>query len=536
MVVVGQDFGVTTGYAYAKLMSLQQDDMISHNTPSLHQHRKRQWIPAKCTTFNYTVYTMEEHVILYLHTTTRLVENYGNQKKLQNSISIYNSSPKSCATLDILETPVYINLSLLTCPRGFIFQKQQQGCNCYSALLRNQFNCYLTDNKGYLQWNSTMWVGESTGKRNLNHTSNGILLSKYCPQNLCKSSEKTVSFDVDPDAQCAVNHAGVLRGGCKDNYSLAIGSSRCITCPTNSYLALFLFFVMAGLLLVSFIFVANLTVSMGLINGLIFYANIVWAYKTVLTLHSKQQNIMLILQVFIAWINLDLGIETCLITGLNAYWKTWLQFAFPLYIWIIAGGIFVACCYSYCLTNLVGDRSVPLLATLFYLSYMKFLRTVVTVFGFTVLTHYPGGSKHLVWTLDGNLHYCQHPHIYLFITSLTVLVFIFIPFTFFLLMIKCWMKVSNLRPLRWINKFTPVYDACFAPLNDSHRHIFGTYLLISALFLTVVTLTSNSAIQRTTNLLVLFITSAMLLLYVLFSRNVYKSHLVKILESISLVN
>ena len=525
-VVVGQDFGVTAGYVYANLI---QDDMIHHNTQSSHQHRKQQWIPAKCSTFNYTVHTMKERVILYLHTTTRPVENYGNQEKIQNSISNYNSSPKSCVTLDILETPVYINITLLRCPKGFIFQKQQQGCNCYSALLSNQFNCYLTHNKGYIQWNSTMWVGES----NFNRRSDGILLSPYCPQNFCKSGKKNVSFDIDPDAQCALNHAGVLCGGCRDNYSLAIGSSRCISCSTNSYLALFLFFVMAGLLLVSFIFLANLTVSKGLLNGLVFYTNVVWAYKIALSLNLQQQNIM---QVFIAWLNLDLGIETCLIAGLNAYWKTWLQFAFPLYIWIIAGGIIVACRYSYHLTNLIGDRAVPLLATLFYLSYMKLLRTVVTVFEFSIVTHYPGGSKDIVWTLDGNLSYCQHPHIYLFITSLTVLVFIFIPFTFFLLMIKCWMKVSNLRPLRWINKFTPVYDACFAPLNDSHCHIFGTYLLIRALLLAVVTLTSNSATQRTTNLLVLFVTSAMLLLYVLFSRNVYKSHLVKILESISLVN
>ena len=36
------------------------------------------------------------------------------------------------------------------------------------------------------------------------------------------------------------------------------------------------------------------------------------------------------LTTFIAWLNLDLGIEVCFYDGIDAYAKTWLQFAFPL--------------------------------------------------------------------------------------------------------------------------------------------------------------------------------------------------------------
>ena len=39
------------------------------------------------------------------------------------------------------------------------------------------------------------------------------------------------------------------------------------------------------------------------------------------------------LRVFISWLNLDLGIETCFFDGMDAYVKTWLQFVFPIYIW-----------------------------------------------------------------------------------------------------------------------------------------------------------------------------------------------------------
>ena len=66
---------------------------------------------------------------------------------------------------------------------------------------------------------------------------------------------------------------------------------------------------------------------MGTVNGLIFYANIVAGNKAVF-LPSGDSNF---LTVFVAWLNLDLGIETCFYDGMDAYARTWLQFVFPLY-------------------------------------------------------------------------------------------------------------------------------------------------------------------------------------------------------------
>ena len=47
------------------------------------------------------------------------------------------------------------------------------------------------------------------------------------------------------------------------------------------------------------------------------------------------------LTVFIAWLNLDLGIHTCLFPGLDMYTKVWLQFVFPKYVWVLIGVIIV---------------------------------------------------------------------------------------------------------------------------------------------------------------------------------------------------
>ena len=80
-----------------------------------------------------------------------------------------------------------------------------------------------------------------------------------------------------------------------------------------------------------FIGILNLAVAEGMINGFIFYANIVWKYQSIL-FPEKLHNKLFYLKIFIAWLNLDFGIDTRLIKDLNAFWKTWLQFVFPLCI------------------------------------------------------------------------------------------------------------------------------------------------------------------------------------------------------------
>jgi len=65
-------------------------------------------------------------------------------------------------------------------------------------------------------------------------------------------------------------------------------------------------FIAAGIVLVVFLMLFNLTVSVGTINGLIFYANIVRANQAIFFPHGTNNEF---LSIFIAWLNLDLGIE-----------------------------------------------------------------------------------------------------------------------------------------------------------------------------------------------------------------------------------
>ena len=131
----------------------------------------------------------------------------------------------------------------------------------------------------------------------------------------------------ETDKQCAYDRTGLLCGGCQSELSLVLGSSQCKQC-SNSCLSLLIVFAVAGIALVVLLLACNLTVAMGTINGLIFYANIIAVDRSVF-FPSGDTNI---LTVFIAWLNLDLGIESCFYDGMEAYGRMWLQFVLIPYI------------------------------------------------------------------------------------------------------------------------------------------------------------------------------------------------------------
>ena len=169
----------------------------------------------------------------------------------------------------------------------------------------------------------------------------------------------------DPDSQCNYNHSGTLCGGYQPGLSLTLGSNQCLPCSSKC-LSLLIPFSVAGVSLVFCIKLLDLTISQGTLNGLIFYANII---KTNEQLFIQASNSPL--TIFILWLNLDLGVETCFFNGLTAYSKTWLQFVFPLYIWSIVVLIIILAKYSDRVAKVMGNNSVPVLATLFLLSYSK---------------------------------------------------------------------------------------------------------------------------------------------------------------------
>ena len=158
-----------------------------------------------------------------------------------------------------------------------------------------------------------------------------------------------------------------------------LGSNQCGQC-TNNHLALIIPFGLAGIALVSFIIGLNLTVSVGTINGLTFYANVVKIYGHIFFSNGPVN----FYSYFISWLNLDLGIKTCFINGIGSCNKVWLQFFFPGYVWFLLILIIILSRYSSKVVRLVGRQAIPVLATMILLSYTKLIHTVIQVL---ILSH-----------------------------------------------------------------------------------------------------------------------------------------------------
>jgi hypothetical protein len=296
---------------------------------------------------------------------------------------------------------------------------------------------------------------------------------------------------------------------CKEGYSMAIGSNGCIKC-SNQHLMLLVLFVAAGLLLVFFIKVLNMTVSQGTINGLIFYANVVWAYESFFLPKINDKSDGYFLKVFLAWLNLDFGIETCFFNGLDCYWKTWLQFVFPLYLWAIAFAIILLSHYSQRMTNMFGTNSIQVLATLFLLSHAKFLRTIIAA----ILPSPANQSDYTSWAFNKDLPYCHLKHGILFGVAICVLLFLWLPYTLTLLFVQPLRSCSHFRLCRLVNKLTPLFDAYTGPFNPKSHFWVGLLCLVRGILLLVYALT-HYFYETSVSSMALIIT-IMLLLLVLY--------------------
>ena len=241
---------------------------------------------------------------------------------------------------------------------------------------------------------------------------------------------------------------------------MIFGSSRCIEC-TNLHIIITIIVIVAGVVLVVLIYLLNLTVTNGTISGIIFYANIISINDSVFL---ENDNVFKPLKVFISFVNLDLGIETCFYKGMDSYAKMWFQLFFPFYLIVIAIFIIIASRYSSRILRLTYKRSLSVLATLFLLSYNGVLRVVLTVlFSYSTITHLPSGHRQIVWSIDASIPLFGLKFTILFITCL-VLFLLLIPFNIILLFTR------YLSQFRVINYYKSLLDAFQGSYKDKYYY------------------------------------------------------------------
>ncbi len=372
-----------------------------------------------------------------------------------------------------LQVNVAINKS---CPLGFYKNRDRCLCDPRLQIRFPKVECDINTN--LITITDIGWFG-------YDHNSLKVY-NKLCPLNYC-SDNKTLCPTCS-SLICHNNHDGILCGGCVKGYSTVLGSNNCKKCPTSqkyNFVWLIIVIALAGIVLVMFLLLIKMTVSSGTTNGLIFFANIV-SFSGLLDMMTTCSNYSKALRTVIAWINLDLGVEVCFFPGMRIYEKTWLQFAFPFYVWFLIATIIILSKYFSSVMKIMGRRNIEVLATLFLLSYAKLLKVIVTALSFTYIE--VGSADNVsdslvyqqVWVYDGNIGYLSSQHLPLFVVALIFFLFLFLPYTLLLLLGQYIVYVPSRKGLRWIHStaISTVLDSYHAPYSKHNRYWTGLGLVV----------------------------------------------------------
>ena len=390
----------------------------SRSLQAIPSHQKYQSIGRTCQSLQYTIISNKSKEIIYL-SAKGSIRQCNFHRKLFNKLQ---SRKGTCSY------PAKIGIELEACPIGFVISHGV--CECTHTLQSySRIKCDINTQSIYRP--SPYWISAD----NQTNGEMAVLVHEHCPLSYCMTQDTLYLNLLHPDSQCANNRSGILCGQCQGNHSLVLGGSQCRQC-SDIWLLLIPVFMAAGLLLILFLTFLNMTVSVGTINGIVFFTNIVQANRYVF-FASTEHSLNYFLGIFVAWMNLDFGFNVCFYNGMNGYAKMWLQFVFPAYLWLILIVFIILSHYYTSVAKLCRRNIVSVLSTLFFLSYTKLLRTVIAILSVTYL-NYPTGRK-AVWLFDANIEYAKGKHLPLFLTALLVLILFSIPYTLFLLTAQ-WMQ------------------------------------------------------------------------------------------------
>ena len=418
---------------------------------------------------------------------------------------------------------------IMNCPIGFSMNNSGV-CICSPSVSGEGVTCNISTQT--ITHNGLLWIGKYDTSTAFNATqisSNACIIKEQC---FLYCSPNPITFKMnDTDPQCVDNRGQRMCESCRDGYSLLMGSNKCGQC-TNKHnyitVAWISLFAVMGILLVIILIALNLTVSVGTLNGLLFYANIVKLYEPVIS----SEGTLSVLSQLISWINLDFGIEICLYNGMDSYAKQWLQFAFPLYLWIIIFIVIQLCRRYGKISRLMGSHAVPVLSTLIFLSYTKLLRTIVIVLHSREITlHCTNNSLRTVslWYEDPSLEYAKGKHAGLFVVALLMLLFFVLPYTLFLSCHPVLEKyLSKYKVFKSWSRFKPIIDSYSGPMKDEYRFWPGLLLAARIPVILIITLLGN---ESRILLLCMALTVAVIILSLsVILGGVYRKRLHSILE------
>ncbi len=484
-----------------------------------------------------------------------LNESHGNHCSIVNVTVTYKDSLGNISSLKLIVSSyesshifVNVSLNLISCPSLVGFRLRNGVCDCSVAV--EKFLDFIGYQNGVCDINTlsiimspvlpNVWFSNTSS----NSINGSFGISANCPFDICirvidfsklKSNLIPLNIRLNSKTQtCVQDRMGILCGECKEGYSVVFGSGICMKC-SNWWLLTGVLYVIIGPLLVYFIYALNLTLSMGTINGIIFYAQAA-NVGTLLYIQYFQNegNEMYrqFLSVMLSLLNLNLGFPICFFNGMDEFVKTGLSVAFPLYLLVIVVVLIILSRYSLWLSNKTSHLSVQVLVTVVHISFSNLLNAIITVA--TPATIFVDGANetvqtHLVWNRYGKIPYGSHDHVMITVFIIVIAGIFLIPYTCLLITGKCIIK-STCGTMY----FRPVYEAIHGPYKEN-RHFWFTarlFLLIAMFSIHSSTIQSGKHVSFSEPILPILI---IFLFFQLLLRP-FKSSLINILDSVVLLN
>ena len=424
------------------------------------------------------------------------------------------------------------------CPWGFIASRDLQDrhkCTCDSLLSNYSIRCDI-DRQQVTRW-GFYWLGcanfhQHSETTNSGENCKGVVLAFRCIYDYCVMEYRQVS-STTLNNQCSEGREGILCGRCMSNYSLSLGTSRCLrSCPTYMAYIVVLVSATSGILLILFLITCNFTVSEGTINGFLFYAHIMHKKANLFFPRSTGESNTNIFRLFIAWLNLDAGFDVCFFKSMTQYQKIWLQFGFLFYILLLKFLIVILSRRYIFFTRLVGRNVVKVLATLGLVFFPLMFNTALGCLQFLYVWHSDNHTT-VIWQLDGNLKYLSGKHIPLFMLG-AALCLITLLATLALLFIQCLQKNTGFICIAWVDRLRPFFDAYTGPCHVHYRFWPG-FLFFARLTLFVL---NTLVIDKNNFNLYIIIAACVLILIIalVLPNGVYNRWTLNVLESTFFIN
>ena len=354
-------------------------------------------------------------------------------------------------------------MQVLQCSPGFIYNHSTSSCICIEKLIQEGINC--NTDKQTLEVPNHLWIGP------VDEEQNAVDLVHDCLLDYCHPGSRTVSPS-KYEVQCAEGYSrtGLLCGICMPGYSVVFGTNKCLKC-SNTYLALIIVFIVAGILLVLTISLLKITVTRGCLNGILFYCNVISLYTNIFA-PARPANTSFIV---ISFLNINLGVEACFYDGMNAFARTGLQLVFPAYLFLLMGIITVLARSKFrcskCFINSKFNAN-EMFGTLLIICYSSILGSCIEILG-VVRVQTLAGDTLIRWVVDPTVPYFRGWHGVLGAIAI-ILVLLYIALFPLVLLFPTYVY-------QYLPKLKPFFDALYNPFKKEFRFWLAFRLMLRSI-------------------------------------------------------